>query len=108
MIELGNLAPLRELAQSLKEWEAQVKARPLPESDPVALALSQMRQQLATAMENAQQVELELSAQQYAELTGVTLNALYKRWQRGKLPEAHMKGGKLVVPLSTVMTHAAA
>lgn len=108
MIELGNLVPLRELARSLEEWEEQVKARPLPESDPVAQTLSQLRQQLAAAMDSAQDVELELSAQQYAELSGLTLNALYKRWQRGKLPEARMKGGKLVVPLSAVMTHAAA
>lgn len=108
MIELGNLEPLHALAESLAEWEAQVRARPLPDSDPVAHALATVRQQLGRALEKAAQVEMELTAAQYAQLRGWSLDALYKKWQRKQLPEAHMRGGKLVVPLSAAITDAAA
>lgn len=107
MIAIGNLAPLRAFAEDLAAWEGQVRARPLPESDPVVQALATIRQQLAAALDEAQHLELELSATQYAALRGCTPNALYKKWQRGQLPEARMRGGKLVVPASALMDHAA-
>lgn len=108
MIELGNLAPLRALVESVAEWEAQVRKRPLPDEDPVAQTLATIRQQLGQAIEDAEHVEMELTTEQYASLTGLTRDAIYKRWQRGKLPEAHMKGGKLVFPLTAVVLDAAA
>lgn len=108
MIEIGNLAPLRALAESVAAWESQVRSRPLPDNDPVAQTLATVRQQLAQAIEDAAHVEMELTTEQYAALTGLTRDALYKRWQRGKLPEAHMKGGKLVFPLTTALHDAAA
>lgn len=106
-IEIGNLGPLQELAESLAAWESQVRARPLPEADPVVQTLATVRQQLTTALAAAAHVELDLTAAQYATLSGISREALYKRWQRGKLPEARMKGGKLVVPLAAAMAHAA-
>lgn len=108
MIEIGNLAPLREMAESLAAWEAQVRARPLPDSDPVVQALASIRGQLGRALEAAGEIELELHADQYAKLRGWTMDKLYKRWQRGQLPEARLRGGKIVVPLSALEQDAAA
>lgn len=109
MIEIGNLAPLRELEEALAAWEAQVRTRPLPDSDPVVQTLGSVRTQLAEAMANATTLELDLSAEQYARLRGWTMAKLYKRWQRGQLPEARMDGGKIVVPVAALVeTDAAA
>jgi pyridoxal biosynthesis lyase PdxS len=108
MIELGNLAPLRELARTVAEWEARVRTRPLPDTDPVVQAIGTIRLQLAQALEKAASVEMDLTAAQYAELKGVKVGTLYKWWQRGKLPEAHMRGGKLVVPVSAMVRDVAA
>lgn len=107
-IELGNLGPLRELAGSLAAWESQVRSRPLPDTDPVVQALGSIRQQLDRALESASEVELELHADQYAKLKGWTMDTLYKRFQRGQLPEARRRGGKIVVPLSALEADAAA
>jgi len=107
MIELGNLDPLRELAEGLKEWETQVRARPLPDGDPVVQTIGAVRTQLAQALAEAGNIELELSADQYAKLRGWTMDKLYKMWQRGKLPEAHRRGGKIVVPVSALERDAA-
>jgi hypothetical protein len=101
-IELGNLNPLRELEASLADYEGKIRLRPIPDSDPVVQAVGSFRQQLGRALEEAADIELELSAKQYAALKGVTPNTIYKRWQRGKLPEARMRGGKLVVPVSAL------
>lgn len=108
MIEIGNLEPLRAFAESLAVWESQVRSRPLPDADPVVQTLARVRQDLDRALSSATEVELELSAEQYATLKGWTRDKLYKRWQRGQLPEAHMKGGKLVFPITALETDAAA
>lgn len=108
MIEIGNLEPLRAFAESLAVWESQVRSRPLPDSDPVAQTIANVRQQLSRALDSATDVELELTAEQYAKLKGWTRDKLYKRYQRGQLPEAHMKGGKLVVPITALESDAAA
>lgn len=97
--DLGDLKPLLQLLTDIEEWEGKVRQRPLPDSDPVVHALSTVRVQLERALDDARNIELELSADQYAQLRGISRDALYKRWQRGQLPEARMKGGKLVVPL---------
>jgi predicted DNA-binding transcriptional regulator AlpA len=98
-IELGDLAPLVDLATKLAQWEAQIRLRPLAENDPVVHTLADVRKQLQEALDNARDVEIELTSEQYAALLGISREALYKRWQRGQLPEARMRGGKLVVPL---------
>lgn len=102
VIEIGNLTPVRRLAEEIAEWERQVGARPLPDSDPVVQAIAKMRESLADVLSEAQSIEMELSAAQYAQLRGLNLQTLYKRWQRGRLPEAQMRGGKLVFPLSAL------
>lgn len=101
-IEIGDLVPLRRMLTELAEWEDRVRTRPLPESDPVAHALGAVREQLEAAIEEARDVELELTPEQYAQVKGMTKSAIYKRWQRGQLPEAQMRGGKLVVPVRAI------
>ena len=102
MIEIGNMQPLRRLAGELAEWEEQIRARPLPESDPVVQAVAEVRARMLVALEEAADVELDLTASQYARLRDMKLDTLYKRWQRGQLPEASMRGGKLVIPVSAL------
>jgi hypothetical protein len=102
MIEIGNLHPLRDLIAELADWESRVRTRPMADADPVAQTLADVRNRLNQAMASAVEIEMELSADQYAKLRGWTRDKLYKRWQRGQLPEASMKGGKLVVPVSAL------
>lgn len=74
---------------------------------PAVQTLGSVRTQLAEAMAQAATLELDLSAEQYAQLRGWTMAKLYKRWQRGQLPEASMRGGKIVVPVSALERDAA-
>jgi hypothetical protein len=101
-MEIGDLVPLRRMLADLAEWEERVRARPLPEADPVAQALGAVRAQLEEAIEAARDIELDLTTDQYAQVRGLSKSAVYKRLQRGQLPEAQMRGGKLVVPLRAV------
>lgn len=102
MIAIGDLTPVQQALKGIEEWEAQVRARPLPDTDPVAQALGLIRARLAEAIEAARDIEFELTPEQYAQVRGITRDALYKRWQRGQLPEARMRGGKLVVPVRAI------
>lgn len=102
MIEIGDLTPVRQTLREIEEWEAKVRARPLPDADPVALALGTVRAKLAEAIEAARNIEFELTPEQYAQIKGLSKEALYKRWQRGKLPEARLRGHKLVVPVKEI------
>lgn len=102
MMELGDLTPVRRALAEIEEWETKVRARPLPETDPVAHALGTVREKLAEAIEAARDIEFELTPEQYAQVSGITRDALYKRWQRGRLPEARLRGGKLVVPVKEI------
>lgn len=76
-MELGNLNPLRDLEASLEDWQSKASARPNPEADPVAQTLASVRQQLAAAMEQAANIEIELTAAQYAKLRGMKLDTLH-------------------------------
>lgn len=102
MIEIGDLTPVRRAFAEIEEWEAKVRSRPLPDADPVAHALSTIREKLSEAIEAARDIEFELTPEQYAQVSGLTKDALYKRWQRGRLPEARLRGGKLVVPVKEI------
>lgn len=107
-MEIGDLVPLRQLHKELENWEEKVRARPLPDADPVVQALGTVRQKLEDAIERARNIEFELTPEQYAQLCGLSLDALYKRWQRGQLPEAQMRGRKLYVPIKAVTDDVAA
>jgi hypothetical protein len=94
-LELGDLTPLRRVLEELVEWEAKVRQRPLPEADPVVHALGTVRTSLERAIDDARNIELELTSEQYAQLAGLSIDAVHKRWQRGQLPQARIRGGKV-------------
>lgn len=50
MIDLGNLPPLSPVPSSLAAWEQHVRIQPFPDTDPVALTLGSVRQQLTRTL----------------------------------------------------------
>jgi hypothetical protein len=94
---VGALRPFEELRTSIERWYQDDRQR-RPEGDPTVHALDQFRQQLDQAIEASRTTVPELDVKQIAALEGVTVSAIHKRHQRGKLPQATRRGRRLVVP----------
>lgn len=99
LTELGDLTPIRELAEHLREWEEQDRQR-RQDGDPVLHTLAKVRTQLTKALDDATGVDLTLSVEEYAKAEGVTPAAIYKRLQRGRLPGARRRGGRIHIRAS--------
>lgn len=98
---LGDLAPVESILEWLDAWRAHDRER-RPEEDPVLHTLDEVHRRLAQAVSEAKNPAAEISVEELAEREGVSVAALYKRRQRGKLPQARKRGGRLVVPVSSL------
>lgn len=98
--EIGNLTPIRGVLEKLdRRIESNREMQP---SDPESEMLANVRRWLADALVEAVSPEEVLTVEQLAAQEGVTVHAIYKRQQRGKLPGATKRAGRLVVPLNSV------
>lgn len=98
--EVGDLRPVHELLRRMDR--SVTEAASVQPSDPKLEVLRIVRGWIAEALEQAQSPEAEISIEELAELEGVTVQAIYKRRQRGKLPHARKRNGRLYVPVGNV------
>lgn len=97
-MELGDLAPVREVVTWLTEWLAADRQR-RPADDPVVHTLAVVQRQLSEALARAANPELEVDVAQYAAMQGVSRWAIYKRVRSGTLP-ARRRGSAIRIPLA--------
>lgn len=93
---VGNLAPFRDLSQELQQ-RADADREFRGDGDPVVRVLTTIRKRLEEALQTAQDPELTLTIEEYAEREGITKSAAYKRYQAGGIPGAEKRPGVGVV-----------
>lgn len=98
--EVGDLRPvealLRRMDQSVRD------AASVQPSDPKLEVLRIVRGWISDALDEARSPDAEITVEELAALEGVSVQAIYKRRQRGKLPGARKRNGRLYVPVSGV------
>jgi len=98
---IGDLMPVRGAVEWLAGRVEEERTRGA-EDDRVVLALREVHKRLAEALVEAENPAAEIGLEELAKREGVTLAALYKRRQRGRLPGVRKRAGRLVVPVSAL------
>lgn len=98
---LGDLAPVEGVLSWLEARLEDEKTRSA-EDDRGVLALREVHRRFAEALVEAKNPAAEISIEELAKREGVSVAAIYKRKQRGQLPGARKRAGRLVVPVSAL------
>lgn len=95
--DFGDLAPIRDVAAWL-EGRIDADRGFRPDDDPALIAMREAKKRLDDALADAVNADLDLTVEQAAEMEGISVEALYKRIQRGRVA-VRRRGGRVRIPL---------
>lgn len=96
--KVGDLTPFRELSRELQA-RAKQDSEFRGDKDPVVVALANITKRLEAAIAEAEDRELTITIEEYAEREGITTGAAYKRFQAGGIAGAEKRPGVgIVIP----------
>lgn len=93
---VGDLKPFRDLRLEIQARAAE-DSKWRGDADPIVKVLSTIDRRLEAAIQAAEESDLTITIDEYAEAERITRGAAYKRFQAGAIPGAEKRPGLGVV-----------